>query len=203
MVDVVLELDLAPAAAHRRRRRHRPLRRAGRRLVAVVTGEPVNLIETLADRLLARLPGRPAGRRRHGHRAQAAGARSRTTFADVAVTMPPDAYPMTRAVLVARQQPRRPARRTCAAPSPGSATRCWSVSGVYETPPWGDPTSRAYLNAVVLVADAGARRPRDWLDRARAAGGGGRPGPRPGAPVRPAYAGRGRHRGLGRRRTSR
>ena len=44
------------------------------RLVAVVTGEPVNLIETLADRLLAVCLADAAGRRRHGHRAQAAGA---------------------------------------------------------------------------------------------------------------------------------
>ncbi|GAA3736925.1 2-amino-4-hydroxy-6-hydroxymethyldihydropteridine diphosphokinase [Plantactinospora mayteni] len=42
------------------------------------------------------------------------------------------------------------------------------ASGVYETPPWGDPDQPAYLNAVLLVADAAAG-PRDWLDRARAA----------------------------------
>jgi 2-amino-4-hydroxy-6-hydroxymethyldihydropteridine diphosphokinase len=42
------------------------------------------------------------------------------------------------------------------------------VSGVYETPPWGDPDQPAYLNAAVLVAD-GAADPRDWLQRARAA----------------------------------
>ncbi|MGW4464568.1 2-amino-4-hydroxy-6-hydroxymethyldihydropteridine diphosphokinase [Micromonospora sp. NPDC004704] len=42
------------------------------------------------------------------------------------------------------------------------------VSGVYETPPWGDdPDQPAYLNAVLLVADPAAR-PRDWLDRAHA-----------------------------------
>ncbi|MEV0805620.1 2-amino-4-hydroxy-6-hydroxymethyldihydropteridine diphosphokinase [Micromonospora sp. NPDC050200] len=42
------------------------------------------------------------------------------------------------------------------------------VSGVYETPPWGDADQPAYLNAAVLVADPAAA-PRDWLDRARAA----------------------------------
>lgn len=41
------------------------------------------------------------------------------------------------------------------------------VSGVYETPPWGDPDQPAYLNAVLLVRDDDAG-PRDWLDRARA-----------------------------------
>ncbi|MBM2617201.1 2-amino-4-hydroxy-6-hydroxymethyldihydropteridine diphosphokinase [Actinoplanes sp. LDG1-06] len=42
------------------------------------------------------------------------------------------------------------------------------VSGVYETPPWGDADQPAYLNAVVLVSDPAAT-PRDWLERARAA----------------------------------
>jgi 2-amino-4-hydroxy-6-hydroxymethyldihydropteridine diphosphokinase len=42
------------------------------------------------------------------------------------------------------------------------------VSGVYETPPWGDTEQPAYLNAVVLVADPAAG-PADWLARAQAA----------------------------------
>ncbi|MFI7077029.1 2-amino-4-hydroxy-6-hydroxymethyldihydropteridine diphosphokinase [Micromonospora sp. NPDC049903] len=42
------------------------------------------------------------------------------------------------------------------------------VSGVYETPPWGDIAQPAYLNAVVLVGDPAAG-PYDWLARARAA----------------------------------
>jgi len=40
------------------------------------------------------------------------------------------------------------------------------VSGVYETPPWGDPDQPAYLNAVALVADDVP--PREWLARGRA-----------------------------------
>lgn len=40
------------------------------------------------------------------------------------------------------------------------------VSGVYETPPWGDADQPPYLNAVVVVADAAASPP-DWLARAR------------------------------------
>jgi 2-amino-4-hydroxy-6-hydroxymethyldihydropteridine diphosphokinase len=39
-----------------------------------------------------------------------------------------------------------------------------AVSGVYETPPWGDPDQPEYLNAVALVADDVA--PLVWLDRA-------------------------------------
>jgi 2-amino-4-hydroxy-6-hydroxymethyldihydropteridine diphosphokinase len=41
------------------------------------------------------------------------------------------------------------------------------VSGVYETPPWGDEDQPPYLNAAVLVEDAAAA-PHDWLERARA-----------------------------------
>ncbi|PWR16728.1 2-amino-4-hydroxy-6-hydroxymethyldihydropteridine diphosphokinase [Micromonospora sicca] len=48
----------------------------------------------------------------------------------------------------------------------GDAVRV--VSGVYETPPWGDAAQPAYLNAVVLVVDPAATA-RDWLARARAA----------------------------------
>lgn len=38
------------------------------------------------------------------------------------------------------------------------------VSGVYETPPWGDPDQPAYLNAAALVA--GPCSADDWLVRA-------------------------------------
>jgi 2-amino-4-hydroxy-6-hydroxymethyldihydropteridine diphosphokinase len=41
-----------------------------------------------------------------------------------------------------------------------------AVSGVYETPPWGDPDQPAYLNAAVLVADPDAD-PAGWLARAQ------------------------------------
>jgi 2-amino-4-hydroxy-6-hydroxymethyldihydropteridine diphosphokinase len=41
------------------------------------------------------------------------------------------------------------------------------ASGVYETPPWGDPDQPAYLNGVVLAVDPAAG-PADWLARARA-----------------------------------
>ena len=41
------------------------------------------------------------------------------------------------------------------------------ISGVYETPPWGDTAQPSYLNAVLLVDDPGAT-PRHWLERAQA-----------------------------------
>jgi len=41
------------------------------------------------------------------------------------------------------------------------------VSGVYETPPWGDVEQPPYLNATLLVIDPAAG-PEGWLKRARA-----------------------------------
>lgn len=49
----------------------------------------------------------------------------------------------------------------------GLGERVVLVSGVYETPPWGDVEQPPYLNAVVLVVDPVAG-PADWLERARA-----------------------------------
>jgi 2-amino-4-hydroxy-6-hydroxymethyldihydropteridine diphosphokinase len=42
-----------------------------------------------------------------------------------------------------------------------------AVSGVYETPPWGDPDQPAYLNAALLAADP-QTDPAGWLARAQA-----------------------------------
>ena len=41
------------------------------------------------------------------------------------------------------------------------------VSGVYETPPWGDADQPAYLNAVILAVDPAAE-PAGWLTRVQA-----------------------------------
>ena len=53
VVDVVLELDLSKAAATDDVTDTVHYGELAERLIAVITGEPVNLIETLADRLLA------------------------------------------------------------------------------------------------------------------------------------------------------
>ncbi|MCI4063123.1 dihydroneopterin aldolase [Micromonospora sp. R77] len=86
VVDAVLELDLAPAARSDEVTDTVHYGELAEKLVAVVTGEPVNLIETLADRLLAVCLAEPL-----------VGAATVTvhkpeapiphTFADVAVTM--------------------------------------------------------------------------------------------------------------------
>ena len=41
------------------------------------------------------------------------------------------------------------------------------VSGVYETPPWGDADQPAYLNAVILAVDPAAE-PAGWFTRVQA-----------------------------------
>lgn len=53
VVDAELELDLAPAARSDKVTDTVHYGELAQRLVEVVTGDPVNLIETLADRLLA------------------------------------------------------------------------------------------------------------------------------------------------------
>lgn len=53
VVDAVLEVDLAPAAGSDSLPDTVDYGALAERLVAVVTGPPVNLIETLADRLVA------------------------------------------------------------------------------------------------------------------------------------------------------
>ncbi|MFE0590925.1 2-amino-4-hydroxy-6-hydroxymethyldihydropteridine diphosphokinase [Micromonospora echinospora] len=74
---------------------------------------------------------------------------------------------MTRAVLsLGSNLDDRMANLRTAVARLGEAVRV--VSGVYETPPWGDTDQPTYLNAVLLAEDPSATA-RDWLDRARAA----------------------------------
>ncbi|MFF5174079.1 dihydroneopterin aldolase [Micromonospora sp. NPDC000089] len=86
VVDVVLELDLAPAARSDEVTDTVHYGELAERLVAVVTGEPVNLIETLADRLLAVCLAAPsvAAATVTVHKPEAP---IPHTFADVAVTL--------------------------------------------------------------------------------------------------------------------
>ncbi len=86
VVDAVLELDLAPAARSDEVTDTVHYGELAERLVAVVTGEPVNLIETLADRLLAVCLAEPlvAAATVTVHKPEAP---IPHTFRDVAVTM--------------------------------------------------------------------------------------------------------------------
>ncbi|SBV29194.1 2-amino-4-hydroxy-6-hydroxymethyldihydropteridine diphosphokinase [Micromonospora krabiensis] len=74
---------------------------------------------------------------------------------------------MTRAVLsLGSNLGDRLAHLRSAVTALGDAVRV--VSGVYETPPWGDADQPEYLNAVLLAEDPTASA-RDWLERAWAA----------------------------------
>jgi dihydroneopterin aldolase len=86
VVDVQLEVDLAPAAASDRVTDTVHYGELADALVKVVAGEPVNLIETLADRLAAvcLVDGRVAAATVTVHKPQAPIAHD---FADVAVTI--------------------------------------------------------------------------------------------------------------------
>lgn len=86
VVDAVLELDLGPAARSDEVTDTVHYGELAGQLVAVVTGEPVNLIETLADRLLTICLADPrvAAATVTVHKPQAP---IPHVFADVAVTM--------------------------------------------------------------------------------------------------------------------
>jgi dihydroneopterin aldolase len=86
VVDVVLELDLAKAAASDDVADTVHYGELADRLVKIVEGEPVNLIETLADRLVTAclLDGRVSAATVTVHKPQAPIAHE---FADVAVTL--------------------------------------------------------------------------------------------------------------------
>ncbi|MGW5667911.1 dihydroneopterin aldolase [Micromonospora sp. NPDC003776] len=86
VVDAVLELDLAPAARSDQVTDTVHYGELAEKLVAVLTGEPVNLIETLADRLLAVCLAEPlvAAATVTVHKPEAP---IPHTFRDVAVTM--------------------------------------------------------------------------------------------------------------------
>ena len=86
VVDVVLELDLEPAVASDDVADTVHYGQLADRLVEIVSGEPVNLIETLADRLVAAClaDGRIAAATVTVHKPQAPIAHA---FTDVAVTL--------------------------------------------------------------------------------------------------------------------
>ncbi len=153
LIDVRLEMALEPAAASDDVADTVHYGELAERLVAVVAGDPVNLIETLADAAGRRVPGRPPRGRGHGDGAQAAGAdpaRVRRRRGD-----PARDPPMSRAVLsLGSNQGDRYAYLKLAVATLGD--RVVLTSGVYETPPWGDPDQPAYLNAVVLAVDPAA-----------------------------------------------
>jgi dihydroneopterin aldolase/2-amino-4-hydroxy-6-hydroxymethyldihydropteridine diphosphokinase len=163
VVDVVLELDLSAAAASDSLELTVHYGELADRLVAIVAGEPVNLIETLAARLSNACLAHP--------RVEAAtvtvhkpSAPIPHRFSDVSVTLRRSrAQAVTRAVLsIGSNLGDRLANLRGAVEGLGDTVR--GLSHVYETPPWGDPDQPAYLNAALLVEAPVPER--TWLARA-------------------------------------
>lgn len=114
------------------------------RLAAVVAGEPVDLIETLAQRLLAVCQSIP-GVRRSSVRVHKPQAPIPLAFDDVSVTVRSDAVAaLGLGSNIGDRLEHLQAAVDLLAPL--------AVSPVYETAPVGGPEQGPYLNAVVLVA---------------------------------------------------
>ena len=166
VVDVVLELDTAPAAATDDLTNTVHYGELAAALAAVVAGEPVNLLETLAQRL-----------------ADVCLADERVSAATVTVHKPHAPIPQSFADVVGHDHPRG-SGMTTAVLSIGSnlgdrlahlqgavdSIRPYvvAVSPVYETAPWGPVPQDDFLNAVVIARDPAAG-PDAWLQRAHRA----------------------------------
>ncbi|HWG13774.1 MAG TPA: 2-amino-4-hydroxy-6-hydroxymethyldihydropteridine diphosphokinase [Streptosporangiaceae bacterium] len=151
LIDAVLSVDTRPAAAADDLTLTVDYGALSERLARIVAGEPVQLIETLAQRLAQACLAEPAVRRARitVHKPHAPISRP---FSDVAVTITRDRP--VRAVLALgsnlgdRQQELQRAVDQLAV-TPG--VRVTAVSPVYETDPVGGPEQPDYLNAVVLA----------------------------------------------------
>jgi dihydroneopterin aldolase/2-amino-4-hydroxy-6-hydroxymethyldihydropteridine diphosphokinase len=166
LIDAVLSVDTRPAAATDDLALTADYGTLSERLAQIVAGEPVQLIETLAQRLADACLAQPVVQRVRitVHKPDAPISRA---FSDVAVTITRD-RPVTAVLglgsnLGARQQELQRAVDQLAA-TPG--LRVTAVSPVYETDPVGGPEQPDFLNAVVLaVTDL---PPADLLGRAQA-----------------------------------
>lgn len=166
LIDAVLSVDTQPAAASDDLSLTVDYAALSERLAGVVTGEPVQLIETLAERLAATCLAEPAVRQVQitVHKPDAPIARP---FSDVLVTISRERR--IRAVIALgsnlgdRQHELQHAVDALAV-TPG--LEITAVSPVYETDPVGGPEQPDYLNAVV-VADTSLPA-ADLLRRAQA-----------------------------------
>lgn len=171
LIDAVLAVDTRPAAASDDLSLTVDYAGLSDRLAAIVGGEPVNLIETLAERLAQACLAEPAVRQAEitVHKPDAPMGRP---FGDVSVTIcrvrlvragPVRAVIALGSNLGDRLQELQRAVDALAA-TPGLALT--AVSPVYETAPVGGPEQPDYLNAVVLAQTS--RPAADLLARAHA-----------------------------------
>jgi 2-amino-4-hydroxy-6-hydroxymethyldihydropteridine diphosphokinase/dihydroneopterin aldolase len=164
LIDAVLSVDTRAAAATDDLSRTVDYAGLSERLAAIVAGEPVRLIETLADRLAQACLADPAVREVQitVHKPQAPLGRP---FGDVAVTICRERG--HRAVLALGSNLGDRLRTLQDAVDALAATQgldLVAVSPVYETAPVGGPEQPDYLNAVVLAETA--RPAAALLDRA-------------------------------------
>ena len=187
VIDAVLELDLSAAAASDDVADTVHYGDLAQRLADIVAGEPVNLLEALAQRLaeVCLADERVAAVEVRVHKPQAP---IPLEFADIAVTLSrrgrnrvgdldsgaegydggqqPPPWEGTRTVLsIGSNVGDRAGHLRSAVAAFGDALV--AVSPVYETRPWGGVEQDPYLNAVLLVD--GPAVPAYWLGRAHAA----------------------------------
>jgi dihydroneopterin aldolase/2-amino-4-hydroxy-6-hydroxymethyldihydropteridine diphosphokinase len=151
LVDAVLSLDTRPAAATDDLTLTVDYGTLSERLAQIVAGEPVQLIETLAQRLASACLDEPAVQRVRitVHKPQAP---ISLPFSDVAVTITRDRPVQAVLALGSNLGDRRQTLQQAVdqlAATPG--VRVTAVSPVYETDPVGGPEQPDYLNAVVLA----------------------------------------------------
>ena len=164
LIDAVLAVDTRLAAASDDLSLTVDYAGLSERLAAIVAGEPVNLIETLAERLAQACLANPAVRQAEitVHKPNAPIGRP---FGDVSVTIcrerPVRVVIALGSNLGGRLQELQRAVDALAQ-TPGLLIT--AVSPVYETEPVGGPEQPAYLNAVVLAETC--RPPADLLRRA-------------------------------------
>ncbi len=151
LIDAVLGVDTRAAAVADDLAQTVDYAGLSQRLAAIVAGEPVRLIETLADRLAVVCLADPAVReaRITVHKPQAPLGRP---FGDVSVTI--CRARSNRAVLALGSNlgdRLRTLQRAVDALAGSAGIDVLSVSPVYETAPVGGPDQPDYLNAVVLA----------------------------------------------------
>ncbi len=151
IVDAVLWLDTAPAAADDDLAKTADYGVIARRLARIVGGEPVALIETLADRLAAACLEENSVREAEitVHKPQAPVDQE---VADIAVTVRRAAPARPVVLSLGSNLGDRAANLQHAVTALcGNGLVCRRVSAVYQTEPVGGPEQDDYLNAVLLA----------------------------------------------------
>ena len=151
LIDAVLAVDTRPAAAADDLLLTVDYAGLGERLAGIVAGEPVQLIETLAERLAQACLAEPAVRQAEitVHKPNAP---ISLPFGDVSVTIRRERHvPVVIALGSNLGDRRQELQRAVDELAATRGLRVTAVSPVYETAPVGGPEQPDYLNAVVLA----------------------------------------------------